>query len=132
MEEHSNSTTASATSPPHEDSPEGEGGMLWRALSQNGHSQNTPLTGEASQLLRKLITCRKLGMSITPAPLHPAGLDMQHFRPEPVSVSKPTVQQCGGITKCFFSRRMKLAALKVQAGGNRTFLRRLLYRTILW
>lgn len=74
MEDHSNSTTASATSPPHDRCPEEEGGMLWKALSQNGHCQGPPLTGEASQLLRKLITCRKLGMSITPAPPHPASL----------------------------------------------------------
>lgn len=38
---------------------------LWRALSHNGHSGGA-LYGEASQLLRKLISCRKLGMSITP------------------------------------------------------------------
>lgn len=47
---------------------------LWRALTHNGHSPSTPLSGEASQLLRKLITCKKLGMSITPAPAnHPIG-----------------------------------------------------------
>ncbi|KAF2903400.1 hypothetical protein ILUMI_02778 [Ignelater luminosus] len=67
LDEHSNSTTASASSP----TPDGhndEERQLWKALSQNGHTQGPPLTGEASQLLRKLITCRKLGMSITPAP----------------------------------------------------------------
>lgn len=68
MEEHSNSTTASATSPiPDNVQPEEEA-SLWRALSHNGYNPNIPLSGEASQLLRKLITCRKLGMSITPAP----------------------------------------------------------------
>ncbi|KAK5640719.1 hypothetical protein RI129_009266 [Pyrocoelia pectoralis] len=52
------------------------GKTAWKALSQNGHSQGQPLTGEASQLLRKLITCRKLGMSITPAPSNvPASFD---------------------------------------------------------
>lgn len=66
-EEHSNSTTTSATSPVP-DVPQEEEGALWRALSQNGHLPSAPLSGEASQLLRKLITCRKLGMSITPAP----------------------------------------------------------------
>ncbi|CAG9830620.1 unnamed protein product [Diabrotica balteata] len=39
-----------------------------QALSRNGY--NPPLSGEASQLLRKLITCRKLGMTITPAQPH--------------------------------------------------------------
>ncbi|XP_018334804.1 nitrogen regulatory protein areA-like isoform X2 [Agrilus planipennis] len=68
LEEQSNSTTASATSPVNDNV--NEEGELWKALSQNGHSQGAPpLTGEASQLLRKLITCRKLGMSITPTPI---------------------------------------------------------------
>lgn len=67
MDDHSNSTTTSATSPPPEIYP-AEEGSLWRALSQNGYDSNATLSGEASQLLRKLITCRKLGMSITPAP----------------------------------------------------------------
>lgn len=44
---------------------------LWQVLAENGFTNpNIPLTGEASQLLRKLISCRKLGMSITPAPPH--------------------------------------------------------------
>ncbi|XP_063903899.1 uncharacterized protein LOC135123301 isoform X2 [Zophobas morio] len=67
-EEHSNSTTASATSPIPDNVPPEEDANLWRALSHNGYNANMPLSGEASQLLRKLITCRKLGMSITPAP----------------------------------------------------------------
>lgn len=70
-EDHSNSTTESAPSP----TPVAHGEddrALWRALTHNGHSPSTPLSGEASQLLRKLITCKKLGMSITPAPAnHP-------------------------------------------------------------
>ncbi|XP_057670556.1 uncharacterized protein LOC130902427 isoform X1 [Diorhabda carinulata] len=41
---------------------------VWQTLSRNGY--NPPLSGEASQLLRKLITCRKLGMTITPAQPH--------------------------------------------------------------
>lgn len=62
IEEQSDSTTASATSPqPEEDA-------ILRVISQNGHSGASGLSGEASQLLRKLITCRSLGMSITPAP----------------------------------------------------------------
>ncbi|RZC27658.1 GATA domain containing protein [Asbolus verrucosus] len=68
VEEHSNSTTASATSPIPENSQPEDESSLWRALSHNGYNTNVPLSGEASQLLRKLITCRKLGMSITPAP----------------------------------------------------------------
>jgi hypothetical protein len=68
VEEHSNSTTASATSPIPENIQPEEETSLWRALSHNGYNANVPLSGEASQLLRKLITCRKLGMSITPAP----------------------------------------------------------------
>ncbi|KAJ8953943.1 hypothetical protein NQ318_019186 [Aromia moschata] len=72
-EEHSNSTTHSAASPTpeaaHRDPSENDT-SLWRALSHNGYNPQTPLSGEASQLLRKLITCRKLGMSITPAPPH--------------------------------------------------------------
>lgn len=67
VEDHSNSTTTSATSPVPETHAEDES-ALWRALSHNGHTPGAPLSGEASQLLRKLITCRKLGMSITPAP----------------------------------------------------------------
>lgn len=43
----------------------GDDENLWRALSHNGHTGGA-LYGEASQLLRKLISCRKLGMSITP------------------------------------------------------------------
>ncbi|XP_018566390.1 uncharacterized protein LOC108907268 isoform X2 [Anoplophora glabripennis] len=70
-EEHSNSTTRSGTSPVPETGRENEpDSSLWRALSQNGYNPSTPLSGEASQLLRKLITCRRLGMSITPAPPH--------------------------------------------------------------
>ncbi|EFA09251.2 GATAd [Tribolium castaneum] len=68
VEEHSNSTTASATSPVPDNVQPDEEASLWRALSHNGYNPNVPLSGEASQLLRKLITCRKLGMSITPAP----------------------------------------------------------------
>lgn len=41
--------------------PQGPTEQLWHAL--NGHNAPSPVTGE---LLRKLITCRKLGMSITP------------------------------------------------------------------
>ncbi|KAI4457207.1 hypothetical protein MML48_8g00002618 [Holotrichia oblita] len=66
-EEHSNSTTESAPSPTPMSAGD-EDRALWRALTHNGHSPSTPLSGEASQLLRKLITCKKLGMSITPAP----------------------------------------------------------------
>lgn len=74
VDEHSNSTTASATSPTPDQQQEER--QLWKALSQNGRSQGQSLTGEASQLLRKLITCRKLGMSITPAPSNiPATFD---------------------------------------------------------
>ncbi|KAJ8916129.1 hypothetical protein NQ315_004496 [Exocentrus adspersus] len=71
-EDHSNSTTQSGTSPPPETGirdNESES-SLWRALSHNGYNPSTPLSGEASQLLRKLITCRRLGMSITPTPPH--------------------------------------------------------------
>ncbi|KAK9729424.1 GATA zinc finger [Popillia japonica] len=72
-EEHSNSTTESAPSPTPMSAGD-EDRALWRALTHNGHSPSTPLSGEASQLLRKLITCKKLGMSITPAPAnHPIG-----------------------------------------------------------
>ncbi|XP_065156984.1 uncharacterized protein [Atheta coriaria] len=76
MEEHSNSTTTSAPSPTvdqhhpylqnlHHHAEQHD--TLWRALSQNGRATG-PLSGEASHLLRKLITCKKLGMTITPAP----------------------------------------------------------------
>ncbi|XP_022900329.1 transcription factor GATA-5 isoform X2 [Onthophagus taurus] len=71
VEEQSNSATESAPSP----TPDGGGGgthedrELWHALTRNGHPNTVALSGEASQLLRKLITCKKLGMSITPAPL---------------------------------------------------------------
>ncbi|GJQ82222.1 GATAd [Trypoxylus dichotomus] len=72
-EDHSNSTTESAPSPTPM-TPGDDDRALWRALTHNGHSPSTPLSGEASQLLRKLITCKKLGMSITPAPAnHPVG-----------------------------------------------------------
>nr|CAI5845912.1 unnamed protein product [Callosobruchus analis] len=75
-EDHSNSTTSSEVSPiseqpQHQNVNNGKTEMdasLWQAVSQNGYHPNTPLSGEASQLLRKLITCRKFGMSITPAP----------------------------------------------------------------
>ncbi|VEN64109.1 unnamed protein product [Callosobruchus maculatus] len=75
-EDHSNSTTSSEVSPiseqtQHQNVNNGKSEMdasLWQAISQNGYHPNTPLSGEASQLLRKLITCRKFGMSITPAP----------------------------------------------------------------
>lgn len=63
------STTASATSPtPMSEAHSEEDQNIWKALSQNGHGPPPGMSGEASQLLRKLITCRKLGMSITPAP----------------------------------------------------------------
>ncbi|CAH1101194.1 unnamed protein product [Psylliodes chrysocephalus] len=69
-EEHSDSTTHSAASPTSESSPNQTetNPSLWQTLSQNGY--NPSLSGEASQLLRKLITCRKLGMTITPTPPH--------------------------------------------------------------
>lgn len=67
MDEQSDSSTRSANSPTADNQNEEER-QLWNALSHNGHTQGPALTGEASQLLRKLITCRKLGMSITPAP----------------------------------------------------------------
>ncbi|XP_019881580.1 uncharacterized protein LOC109609350 isoform X3 [Aethina tumida] len=65
-EEHSNSTTNSASSPlpEHPQIPEDDT-TLWNTLSQNGYNPQMPLSNEATQLLRKLITCRKLGMSIT-------------------------------------------------------------------
>ncbi|KAF5271226.1 hypothetical protein FQA39_LY08233 [Lamprigera yunnana] len=77
IDEHSNSTTASATSPTP-DQQNSEERQLWKALSQNGHTQGPSLTGEASQLLRKLITCRKLGMSITPAPSNVSSSFTEH------------------------------------------------------
>ncbi|KAK9881294.1 hypothetical protein WA026_015416 [Henosepilachna vigintioctopunctata] len=70
-DEHSNSSTNSIPSPlqqPLSDTQKPEDRNLWCALSQNGYNPSIPLTGEASQLLKKLITCRKLGMSITPTP----------------------------------------------------------------
>ncbi|XP_044272300.1 uncharacterized protein LOC123016149 isoform X1 [Tribolium madens] len=92
VEEHSNSTTASATSPIPDNVQPDEEASLWRALSHNGYNPNVPLSGEASQLLRKLITCRKLGMSITPAP--PFVLDNRVNSPsEPLNMetnSKPS------------------------------------------
>lgn len=66
IEEHSNSTTTSATSPVPENSDELD--SLWKTLYQNRATPDGPLSSEASTILRKLITCRKLGMSITPAP----------------------------------------------------------------
>ncbi|KAG5874745.1 hypothetical protein JTB14_027084 [Gonioctena quinquepunctata] len=69
-EEYNTSTTPSEASPTpdavqnHNESDT----SLWQALSRNGYNQG--LSGEASQLLRKLISCRKLGMSITPTPPH--------------------------------------------------------------
>lgn len=66
MEEHSNSTTASATSPIPENSDDLD--SLWKTLYQNRSMAEAPLSSEATTILRKLITCRKLGMSITPAP----------------------------------------------------------------
>ncbi|XP_044758561.1 GATA-binding factor 6-B isoform X2 [Coccinella septempunctata] len=70
-EDTSNSTTHSAPSPHPSDTHKQEDNRnLWCALSQNGYNPSLPLTGEASQLLKKLITCRKLGMSITPSPSH--------------------------------------------------------------
>lgn len=68
-EDNSNSTTHSAPSPqPCDQQKQLEDRNLWLTLSQNGYNPSIPLTGEASQLLKKLITCRKLGMSITPSP----------------------------------------------------------------
>ncbi|CAH0564092.1 unnamed protein product [Brassicogethes aeneus] len=65
-EDHSNSTTHSAISPlPEISHPPEEDANLWNALSQNGYNPQMPLSNEATHLLRKLITCRKLGMSIT-------------------------------------------------------------------
>lgn len=66
MEEHSNSTTTSATSPVPEAPDELD--SLWKTLYQNRSMPDAPLSSEATTILRKLITCRKLGMSITPAP----------------------------------------------------------------
>ncbi|CAH1968918.1 unnamed protein product [Acanthoscelides obtectus] len=74
--DHSNSSTSTEPSPTSQQIHQqnlnnGKTEMdasLWQAISQNGYHPNTPLSGEASQLLRKLITCRKFGMSITPTP----------------------------------------------------------------
>ncbi|XP_028129476.1 uncharacterized protein LOC114325577 isoform X1 [Diabrotica virgifera virgifera] len=68
-EEHSDSTLSetSPTSEPTFNHSDVDPAVL-QALSRNGY--NPPLSGEASQLLRKLITCRKLGMTITPAQPH--------------------------------------------------------------
>lgn len=71
IDEQSNSTTNTADSPNEDVRGEpitDEDRSLWHALSQNGYDASGNLAGEASQLLKKLITCRKLGMSITPAP----------------------------------------------------------------
>lgn len=63
-DDHNTSSTSSAT-PPHERPPDASD---WCFNQNNGFNAGMPvLSGEASQLLRKLITCRKLGMSITPA-----------------------------------------------------------------
>ncbi|KAL3272448.1 hypothetical protein HHI36_013928 [Cryptolaemus montrouzieri] len=67
-DEHSNSSTHSAPSPQPQEPQNPDDRNLWCALSQNGYNPSIPLSGEASQLLKKLITCRKLGMSITPTP----------------------------------------------------------------
>ncbi|XP_074040849.1 uncharacterized protein isoform X1 [Leptinotarsa decemlineata] len=70
IEEYSNSTSPSEASPTPEANQNNceSDTSLWQALSRNGYNPN--LSGEASQLLRKLISCRKLGMSITPTPPH--------------------------------------------------------------
>ncbi|XP_066140170.1 uncharacterized protein [Euwallacea fornicatus] len=63
-EDMNSSSTASASPPPSDRM------VDWPNLyhSTNGFNSAMPaLSGEASQLLRKLITCRKLGMTITPS-----------------------------------------------------------------
>ncbi|KAK4874934.1 hypothetical protein RN001_014294 [Aquatica leii] len=96
IEEHSNSTTASATSPTP-DQQNAEERQLWKALSQNGHTQGPSLTGEASQLLRKLITCRKLGMSITPAPSNISTSYSEHRShfPRDMTMSEVAISKSG-------------------------------------
>ncbi|XP_017769920.1 PREDICTED: uncharacterized protein LOC108557777 isoform X2 [Nicrophorus vespilloides] len=71
IDDHSNSTTRSAPSPASELPHSSDNTDFWQAFSQNGHT-SASLSGEASHLLRKLISCRKLGMTITPAPPYPA------------------------------------------------------------
>ncbi|KAL1494144.1 hypothetical protein ABEB36_009789 [Hypothenemus hampei] len=62
----SNSTNNSASTPPPDQSVT-DWSNIYQS-SNNGFNAGMPaLSGEASQLLRKLITCRKLGMTITPA-----------------------------------------------------------------
>ncbi|XP_076264838.1 uncharacterized protein LOC143198940 isoform X2 [Rhynchophorus ferrugineus] len=74
-EDHNSSSTSSA-SPPPEKLPDPSD---WCYSQNNGFGLGMPvLAGEASQLLRKLITCRKLGMSITPA--NPKVLNYSFFQ----------------------------------------------------
>ncbi|CAG9864031.1 unnamed protein product [Phyllotreta striolata] len=107
-EDHSDSTTHSAasesgpTAAAAATAPE-TSASLWRALSRNGYEP--ALSGEAGQLLRKLITCRKLGMTITPTTAQAreperAGAERAHSKEGRRKQSYPSKAAVAGDAPC--------------------------------
>lgn len=124
VEEQSDSTTLSATSPIPAEGVTEEEQNIWKALSQNGRGSQG-MSGEASQLLRKLITCRKLGMSITPAPL-PHSSPKMHDE-DRVSMTNIDEQRDGTSSKSSSARRKQSFPTKATSdeppeGDNYKFL----------
>lgn len=78
-----NSSSTNSASPPPERPDTSDWVNLYNSQN-NGFASSMPtLSGEASQLLRKLITCRKLGMTITPASSSPKVLNYSLFQGKP-------------------------------------------------
>lgn len=92
-DDHSNSSTQSDSSPtPEIEQKDNENkSSLWHALRQNGYTPPGNLSGEASHLLKKLISCRKLGMSITPTPPHVLNYTLFQDQQKPPAAISPNL-----------------------------------------
>lgn len=112
-DDNSNSSTQSEGSPtPELEQRDNENkSSLWHALRQNGYTPPGNLSGEASHLLKKLISCRKLGMSITPTPPHVLNYTLFQDQQKPPTATSPnlSIEKSSGRRKQSFPTKANVS-----------------------